>query len=89
MESEPNQEFKIKVEHYNKLLNMVKFIDKQHKNIHIYIKNIIQTNDPQLINDTNAGININISELSTTSFDKIQKYIEHIKNQNIILDGGY
>ncbi|MDA9072472.1 hypothetical protein N9K75_01210 [bacterium] len=83
-----NEEFNEKIAHFNKLTDMMKFIDKQPKNIHIHIKNIIQTIDPHLLNDSSSGINVNISELSSKSFHQIQEYINHVKEQNIILDSS-
>ena len=79
-------EFKLRLAHFNQLTDMTKFISKQPKKIHIHIKNIIQTNEPHLLNDSNSGINVNISELSMTTFNLIQEYITHIKGQNIILE---
>jgi len=60
-------------------------MDKQPKNIHIHVKNIIQINDSHLLNDSTSGINVNISELSTESFNQIMEYIAHLKTQNDIL----
>jgi hypothetical protein len=77
--------FKDKMAHFNKLTSITKFMDKQPKNIHIHVKNIIQTNDAHLLNDSTSGINVNISELSTESFDQILEYMAHIKSQNDIL----
>ena len=79
-------DFKQRIAHFNKLTDMTKFISKQPKNIHIHIKNLIQTNEPHLLNDSNSGININISELTMSTFDLIQEYITHIKGQNTILE---
>ena len=77
--------FKDKMAHFNKLTSITKFMDKQPKNIHIHVKNIIQQNDAHLLNDSTSGINVNISELSTESFDQIMEYMTHIKSQNDIL----
>lgn len=77
--------FKDKMAHFNKLSDITKFMDKQPKNIHIYVKDIIQKYDPHLLNDSNSGINVNISELSTESFNQIQEYMAHIKDQNNLL----
>jgi len=85
IEIEPISNFKDKMDHFNKLTSITKFMDKQPKNIHIHVKNIIQINDSHLLNDSTSGINVNISELSTESFNQIMEYIAHLKTQNDIL----
>lgn len=79
-------EFKKKLEHFNRLTEITKFLNKQPKNIHIHVKNIIQSHEPHLINDSNSGINVNISELTQSTFQLIDDYITHVKHQNEILE---
>lgn len=79
-------DFKAKIEHHNVLTDIVKFMDKQPKNIHIYVKNIIQKTEPHLLNDSASGININISKLKPETFTAIKEYMNYIKTQNKVLN---
>jgi len=92
LNTSPNQDsnneddFKAKIEHHNVLTDIVKFMDKQPKNIHIYVKNIIQKAEPHLLNDSASGINVNISKLKPETFTAIKEYMNYIKTQNKVLN---
>lgn len=79
--------FKNNIAHFNRLTRITKFMERQPKNIHIHVKNIIQEAEPIQLNDSSLGVNVNISNIREETLVQIEEYIELVKEQNKVLEG--
>lgn len=62
------------------------YIEKMDKMHHIEILKIISNNPDSKINENKSGVYINLSLLSETTINEIQKYIVHVKYQEELLN---
>jgi len=66
--------------------NLKNEIEKMDKNHHIEILKIIIKNPASKINENKSGVYINLSFLSDETIEEINKYVNHVKYQEELLN---